>query len=95
MGGGNGYGGRRRGRRGRCGHCLRAGSCLVVKGIDPGHPSARRLMDMGFGRGCRVRVERVSPFGDPCIVNLRGYSLAVRARDLDAIEAEEARDPKA
>lgn len=74
------------------GRCLRAGSCIVVKGINASHPSARKLMAMGFGRGCEVKVERVAPFGDPCIVRLRGYNLAVRRRDFDALEAEEKAD---
>lgn len=73
---------------GRCRHCLRAGSRFVVKGIDLSHPSARKLLSMGFDRGCEVKVERVSPFGDPYIVKLRGYNLAVREKDFDAIDTE-------
>jgi Fe2+ transport system protein FeoA len=44
---------------------------------------------MGFDKGCDVQVERISPFGDPCMVKLRGYNLAVRRRDFEALDVED------
>jgi ferrous iron transport protein A len=69
--------------------CIHTGRRIHVRGIDRAHPSARRLMTMGLDKGCDLQVERVSPFGDPYIVKVRGYNLAVRRKDLEALEVEE------
>lgn len=62
---------------------------MRVQSVNCGHPSARRLMAMGIDKGCKMQVERVSPFGDPCIVKVRGYNLAVRRKDFEALDVEE------
>ena len=72
-----------------CGKCLHAGSCAVVCSINHNHPSARRLMAMGFDDGCEIKVECVAPLGDPYMVSVRGYSLALRRRDLEALDLKE------
>lgn len=46
----------------------------------------RRLMEMGVVPGVEVRVIKAAPFGDPIEVRLRGYSLAMRRNEADAIE---------
>jgi ferrous iron transport protein A len=46
----------------------------------------RRLMEMGVVPGVEVRVIKAAPFGDPIEVRLRGYSLAMRRTEADAIE---------
>ena len=46
----------------------------------------RRLMEMGVVPGVEVRVIKAAPFGDPIEVRLRGYSLAMRRSEADAIE---------
>ncbi len=48
----------------------------------------RRLMDMGFTRGCSVFVRKVAPLGDPVEVTIRGYELSVRKDDAEKIEVE-------
>lgn len=73
----------------QCRHCLQAGNSIRVRGIDQSHPSARRLMAMGMDAGCDIHVERLSPFGDPYIVKVKGYNLAVRRKDFEALDVEE------
>lgn len=73
----------------QCRRCIKAGNCIRIKGIDSTHPSARRLKAMGIETGCDIEVERISPFGDPCMVKVRGYSLAVRRRDFEALDVED------
>ena len=46
----------------------------------------QRLMEMGVIPGVSVRVVKMAPFGDPIEVRLRGYSLAMRRTEADAIE---------
>ncbi|MBO4386628.1 MAG: ferrous iron transport protein A [Treponema sp.] len=48
----------------------------------------RRLMDMGFTKGCSVYVRKVAPLGDPVEVTIRGYELSVRKDDAENIEVE-------
>lgn len=62
---------------------------MRIRGIDNTHPSARRLRAMGLDKGCELEVERLSPFGDPCMVKVRGYNLAVRRKDFEALDVEE------
>jgi ferrous iron transport protein A len=73
----------------QCRRYIQAGNCIRIKSIDITHPSARRLKAMGIEKGCDIEVERVSPFGDPCMVKVRGYSLAVRRKDFEALDMEE------
>lgn len=47
---------------------------------------ARRLMEMGVIPGVAVQVVKTAPFGDPIEVRVRGYSLAMRRNEADAIE---------
>jgi Fe2+ transport system protein FeoA len=37
-----------------------------------------RLLEMGMTPGCRVRLIRVAPLGDPLAFELRGYHLGLR-----------------
>lgn len=45
-----------------------------------------RLMEMGVIPGVAVQVVKMAPFGDPIEVRVRGYSLAMRRSEADAIE---------
>ncbi len=46
----------------------------------------RRLMEMGVIPGVAVQVVKTAPFGDPMEIRVRGYSLAMRKNEADAIE---------
>ena len=46
----------------------------------------RRLLEMGVIPGVSVQVIKMAPFGDPIEVRVRGYSLAMRRSEADAIE---------
>jgi len=46
----------------------------------------RRLMEMGVIPGVAVKIVKMAPFGDPIEVRVRGYSLAMRKTEADAIE---------
>ncbi len=48
-----------------------------------------RLLDMGFTPEAEVQLKRKAPFGDPVIVSIRGYELALRRSDADNIIIEE------
>ncbi|MDU2659232.1 MAG: FeoA domain-containing protein [Clostridium perfringens] len=42
---------------------------------------AKRLLALGCIEGTEVKLKRVAPLGDPLIVNLRGFDLAIRKKD--------------
>lgn len=44
---------------------------------------------MGFTPGTKFQIERIAPLGDPVIVKIRNYFVAVRKEDLLAIDFEE------
>ena len=43
---------------------------------------------MGLTPGTKVTIEKVAPFGDPLILNVRGYKLALRRKDFDGLNFE-------
>ena len=45
-----------------------------------------RLLEMGVIPGVTVQVIKMAPFGDPIEIRVRGYSLAMRKTEADAIE---------
>lgn len=47
---------------------------------------SRRLMEMGVIPGIALKIVKKAPFGDPIEVRLRGYSLAMRKTEANAIE---------
>lgn len=57
-----------------------------VTAVNGTGPVTRRLMEMGVIPGVAVQVVRTAPFGDPVEVRVRGYSLAMRRNEANAIE---------
>ncbi len=65
-----------------------AGRAATVVMVDNQNAAAIRLMEMGFGPGIVIRVIKSAPFGDPIEVRLRGYNLALRRSEADAVTVE-------
>jgi ferrous iron transport protein A len=62
------------------------GSAARVTAVNGANRIARRLMEMGVVPGVSLQVLKTAPFGDPIEVRVRGYSLAMRRTEADAIE---------
>ena len=62
------------------------GSSASVVTVHGKGTVSRRLMEMGLVPGVRVRVVKSAPFGDPIEIRLRGYSLALRINEAEAVE---------
>jgi len=71
-----------------CKQCIYQGSCIHVRNIDSTHTSAKKLRSMGFDNDCDFTIEHIAPLGDPYIVKLKGYNLAIRSKDLTAFDIE-------
>lgn len=65
---------------------LPVGSEARVVSVNATNGVARRIMEMGLIPGVTVSVIKAAPFGDPIEVRVRGYSLAMRKMEADAIE---------
>ena len=65
---------------------LPIGSEGRVISVNADNGIARRIMEMGVIPGVTVSVVKAAPFGDPIEIRVRGYSLAMRKTEADAIE---------
>jgi Fe2+ transport system protein FeoA len=65
---------------------LPVGSDARVTAVNGTGRVTRRLMEMGVIPGVAVQVVKTAPFGDPMEIRVRGYSLAMRKSEADAIE---------
>lgn len=65
---------------------LPAGRSARVVSVNGTGRVTQRLMEMGVIPGIGVKVIKTGPFGDPIEVRLRGYSLAMRKNEAEAIE---------
>jgi ferrous iron transport protein A len=48
----------------------------------------RRLLDMGITEGVQIKIKKIAPLGDPIDIELRGYELCLRKKDLAMIDVE-------
>lgn len=45
----------------------------------------QRLLEMGFIRGARLKVEKLAPLGDPMELIIKGYHLSLRREESGCI----------
>jgi len=64
------------------------GTEAKVKSIIGETAVTRRLMEMGVVPGVSVRVVKTAPFGCPLEIRVRGYNLAIRRSEAQAIEIQ-------
>ncbi len=65
---------------------LPIGQAARVTSVHGSGRVTRRLLEMGVIPGITVQVVKMAPFGDPIEVKVRGYNLAMRRSEADAIE---------
>jgi ferrous iron transport protein A len=68
---------------------LPIGAKAKVVAVNGNNAVTRRLMEMGVVPGVSVRIIKSAPFGDPLEIRVRGYHLAMRKSEADAIEVSE------
>lgn len=68
---------------------LKIGQKARVLRINNDNPALKqRLLDMGITTGVIVKVNKISPLGDPFCLELRNYRLLVRRTDVELVEVE-------
>lgn len=60
---------------------LNLGEKAIIKEIGGDTKLAKRLLALGCIEGTEIKLKRVAPLGDPLIINLRGFDLAIRKKD--------------
>lgn len=60
---------------------LKLGEKGIIESITGDVKLAKRLSALGCIEGTVIELKRIAPLGDPIIVNLRGFDLAIRKRD--------------
>jgi len=48
----------------------------------------RRLLEMGLVPGTMIEVRRIAPLGDPVLIRIKGYDLALRKEEIQNIQVE-------
>lgn len=62
------------------------GRSVRVTAVNGSGRITQRLLEMGVIPGVSLKIVKTAPFGDPIEVHVRGYSLAMRRSEADAIE---------
>lgn len=60
---------------------LNLGEKAIIKYINGDDKLTKRLLALGCIEGTEIELKRIAPLGDPLIVNLRGFDLAIRKKD--------------
>jgi ferrous iron transport protein A len=60
---------------------LNLGEKAIIKYINGDDKLTKRLLALGCIEGTEIELKRIAPLGDPIIVNLRGFDLAIRKKD--------------
>jgi ferrous iron transport protein A len=67
---------------------LKLGEKVTIRKIDPSHPSARRILEIGFTPGQQIELMNSSFFNDPLAFSIRGSLIALRRNEADCIKVE-------
>ncbi|AUS96711.1 ferrous iron transport protein A [Clostridium thermosuccinogenes] len=68
---------------------LKTGQSAVIHAIGGNPKLAKRLKALGYIEGTRVTVRGSAPLGDPIIIKLRGFDIALRRKDAEFIKVRE------
>lgn len=64
---------------------LKPGEKGIISNICGNEKLAKRLSALGFVEGTEVKLQNCAPFGDPIVIRVRGFMLALRKNDSKAI----------
>lgn len=60
---------------------LKIGQKATIEGLLGDSKLNKRLSALGLIKGTEIELRRIAPLGDPIIINLRGFDLAIRKKD--------------
>lgn len=65
---------------------LKLGEFGYIEDILGDEKLTKRLLALGCIEGTKVTLKTLAPFGDPLIINVRGFDLAIRKKDAKNIK---------
>lgn len=68
---------------------FRPGNSYLVKSLDYNNSASKQLIDMGITPDTTIYIDSVAPLGEPLVVKVRDYKVALRSKDLRALRVEE------
>lgn len=68
---------------------LYPGQKAYIKSLGGNAKLVKRLLALGCIEGTEILVKSYAPLGDPIIINLRGFDLAIRKKDAKLITVRE------
>lgn len=60
---------------------LKLGEKAIIEEIKGDPKLAKRLLSLGCIEGTEIELKTIAPLGDPIIIKLRGFNLALRKTD--------------
>lgn len=60
---------------------LKPGQKALISSINGDKKLAKRLLALGCIEGTEIILKTSAPLGDPLVINLRGFNLAIRKND--------------
>jgi ferrous iron transport protein A len=60
---------------------MKPGDIALIKSLTGDDKLTKRLLALGCIEGTKVSFKTSAPFGDPILINLRGFDLAIRKKD--------------
>ncbi|AYD40376.1 ferrous iron transport protein A [Clostridium fermenticellae] len=60
---------------------LKIGEKAFIDNLAGDERLTKRLLALGCTEGTEISVKNFAPLGDPIIINLRGFNLALRKKD--------------
>jgi ferrous iron transport protein A len=67
---------------------LEYGETAYILEIDHSHPSARRILEIGFTPGQEIVLINKSLFNDPLAFSIRGTLIAIRKHEAGCIKVQ-------
>ncbi|MDR1405988.1 MAG: ferrous iron transport protein A [Prevotellaceae bacterium] len=64
---------------------FKSGEHGTVEKLMVAGPLRRRLLDMGITPGTDITFKKAAPLGDPVELMIRGYKLAIRRAEAEAV----------
>ncbi|SHI96706.1 ferrous iron transport protein A [Clostridium cavendishii DSM 21758] len=60
---------------------LKPGEWATIDNVLGNENLAKRLLSLGLIEGTSIQLKRFAPLGDPIVLNLRGFDIAIRKND--------------
>ncbi|WP_123053889.1 ferrous iron transport protein A [Clostridium sp. JN-1] len=64
---------------------LKIGQRALIDNLSGDKKLVKRLLALGCTEGTEVSLKTSAPLGDPIIISLRGFNLAIRKKDAENI----------